>query len=172
MPNNNQAKSTDATSSTLNHIKTIASGLFSKLRGFLRGMRFWKMALLCFGFRCFVMYPLGPILALFVGTLWCVENLDTVRRFFQAIRGKLHGDTKDTITSSLWYENGGREQIDALVLQLSDQGEHFCNLAEKINLPSQSHWLAIETALNGQGIQTQVSYDAFYIAWELLGEQE
>ena len=138
MPNTKPAQSTESAAKLLSSIKTTALGLFSKLRKFLQGMGFWKMALLCFLFRCFMLRPLGAVLALVVGTLWCIENMDTVRRFFRVAREKVQSGTKSSITSSLWYENGGREKIEHEILQMTSKGEHFCNLAGCVQLPPQS----------------------------------
>jgi hypothetical protein len=172
MPNTKEARSTESTANAFDNIKTATLGLFSKLRRALQGMGFWKMALLCFVFRYFVLRPLGAVLALLTGTLWCIENTDTVRRFFHMIHSKVQGGTNTDVTSSLWYENGGREKIEQEIQRVTSQEERFCNLAECIHLPPASHWPAIARSLSSQGIQTQVSGDAFYIALEPSGKQE
>jgi len=163
--NNNTAQK-EAAANTVEAAKSTAANLFRKLRTVLRGLSFWTMALLCLGLRCFVKYPLGPLLALVVGTVWCVENMESVRRFFRVVQGKVTGHAKGCESSSLWYEHGGREQIGELIAALSAKGKCFCNLAEEIKMPPQSHWFAIGKALGEQGVKTQISGDAFFIAWE------
>lgn len=162
---NNTAQK-EAVTNTVETAKNTAAGLFRKLRIFLRGLSFWTMSLICLGLRCFVKYPLGPLLALVVGTVWCIENMDSVRRFFRVVQGKMSGCARGCESSSLWYDHGGREQIGELIATLTGKGKYFCNLAEEIKMPPQSHWDIIGKALNEQGVKTQISKDAFFIAWE------
>lgn len=163
----------ESASNTMQDAKAFGCGLFNKLRQRLHGMKFWLMALICLAFRCFVLYPFGQLCALVIGTVWCYENWTTVRRFFQSIGGKAAGVAREVSSdsTSLWYEQEGEKLIENLISTLSRKNISYCNLAEQIKLPPESHWHAISVALNKKGIRTQVSRDAFFIAWNLTGAQ-
>ncbi len=48
-------------------------------------LSFWRMAFIAFLLRLFIVYPIGPLLALLTGIVWCVGNVDRILSFTQAI---------------------------------------------------------------------------------------
>lgn len=151
-------------------MQNVTSTLLStlrKARDITVAAPFWLMAFIAFLLRLLVVYPLGALLALSMGVVWCWGNMPRVRAFTQNIRGRFASWSGGYEQKSLWYDNAGQKQITALVERLSAQGISYCDLAAEINLPPISHWYAIRRELNRLEILTQISGGAFYIAWKL-----
>lgn len=135
-------------------------------------MPFWLMALLCFGMRIFVKQPLGALLVIVVGSIWAFKNISVIRVFLVSFRNRMIVNLRGYEKESLWFENGGRERIKALIVQLSAKGICFCNLSEAIgDLPPVSHWYAISSGLEVIGVTAQISGDTFYISWKVQTQQ-
>lgn len=151
-------------------MQSITSTLLSmlrKARNIIAAAPFWLMAFVAFLLRLFVVRPLGALLALSMGVVWCWGNMPRVRKFTRNISGRFAAWSGGYEQKSLWYDNVGRNQIAALIERLSAQGIGYCDLAGTISLPPVSHWHAISRELNRLDIRTQISGGAFYIAWKL-----
>lgn len=131
-------------------------------------LSFWGVASLCLLLRIFVVHPMGAVCALAVGCVWAYQNISPLKCFFSELFDKLARLVGGYDKTSLWFEHGGRDTIEALVALLSVQGVNYSNLVEQIeDFPEQSHWYAISNALREMGILTQLSHNAFYITWHL-----
>lgn len=49
---------------------------------------FWLMAFVAFLLRIFVVQPLGAVLALVIGTVWCWGNLAGIHKFARKVVGR------------------------------------------------------------------------------------
>lgn len=147
-----------------------ASTLLSALRqarDITAAAPFWFMALIAFLLRLVVIRPLGAILALSMGAVWCWGNMPRIKVLVQKARSWFTAWSAGYEQKSLWYDSVGRNQIATLIQKLSAQGISYCDLATEISLPQKSHWYAISQGLNKMDVITQISDSAFYIAWKL-----
>jgi len=58
-------------------MQIVVGTLFSIMRWLYNwtvGMSFWRMAFIAFLLRMFAVFPIGPLLALVMGTIWCIGN--------------------------------------------------------------------------------------------------
>lgn len=143
---------------------------FKKLVTVIGTMRFWHVAGLCFLFRVFVTYPVGALLALITGTIWGVSNLGMLKQKASALQCNMAAWTNEG-TESLWFKHEGRQQILALIDQLSAQRTFHCNLTQHISMPPKAQWNAIRNGLYNMGIVSQIAGDSFYITWHVPGQQ-
>ena len=51
-------------------------------------LSFWRMAFIAFLLRIFVVYPIGPLLALLMGVVWCIGNVDRIVSFTRTARDR------------------------------------------------------------------------------------
>ncbi len=51
-------------------------------------LSFWRMAFIAFLLRIFVVYPIGPLLALLMGVVWCIGNVDRIVNFTRTARDR------------------------------------------------------------------------------------
>ncbi len=51
-------------------------------------MSFWRMAFIAFLLRLFVVSPLGPLLALLMGNVWCVGNIGRILDFLRSAHSR------------------------------------------------------------------------------------
>jgi hypothetical protein len=71
--------------------KAIIEALFS---GILHACKmtvtisFWRMAFIAFLLRVFVVRPFGPLLALTMGVVWCVGNVDRIISFMRTVHNR------------------------------------------------------------------------------------
>jgi hypothetical protein len=56
---------------------------------FTVAMSFWRMAFVAFLLRVFVRFPIGPLLALLMGLVWCVGNVDRIVGFARSVRSRI-----------------------------------------------------------------------------------
>ena len=59
------------------------------VRNLIIFMPFWTMAFVTFLMRLFVAQPIGALLALTVGTVWCFGNAGRIREFAQSVHRRL-----------------------------------------------------------------------------------
>jgi len=150
--------------------KALWKARFKKLVTLIGTMRFWHVAGLCFLFRVFVTYPIGTLLALVTGTIWGVSNLGMLRQKASTLQCNMAAWTNES-AESLWFKHEGRQQILALINQLSAQGTSYCNLTSHLSMPPKAQWNAIRNGLHDMGIVSQIAGDSFYITWHLPGQQ-
>ncbi len=53
-------------------------------------LSFWRMAFIAFLLRFFIVYPIGPLLALSMGVVWCVGNVDRILSSTQTMRDRFN----------------------------------------------------------------------------------
>ena len=133
---------------------------------------FWGMAFAAFLMRLLILPPIGALLALMVGIIWCWGNMPLIQNFLKKIRKNYTVWRRGYEQKSLWFDNVGRKQIVALIDRLSANEISYCDLVAEIKMPHASHWYAISCELNKLGILTQISYNAFYIAWKLPAAED
>ena len=51
-------------------------------------LSFWRMAFIAFLLRILVVYPIGPLLALLMGVVWCIGNVDRIVNFTRTARDR------------------------------------------------------------------------------------
>jgi len=151
----------------MQNVKDTLLSMLRKARDMIAAAPFWLMAFIAFLLRLVVVWPLGALLALSMGVVWCWGNMPRVREFMRNVRSRFTAWSGGYEQKSLWYDNVGRNQITALIERLSAQGVSYCDLAVEISLPPVSHWYSISRELNRLDILTQISGGAFCIAWKL-----
>jgi hypothetical protein len=59
------------------------------LRDLTISASFWKMAFVAFLLRLFVAQPFGALLALIMGTVWCIGNWGGIQNFARSVHKRL-----------------------------------------------------------------------------------
>ena len=155
-------------------MKTVTDTLLSAIRQvhiMIVAAPFWLMAFVALLMRLFMIPPVGALLALTMGVIWCLGNMPRVDEFCRNIRNRYTAWRRGYEQKSLWFDNVGRDQIIDLMDRLSASEVCYCDLAAEINMPPASHWYAISRELNKMGVLTQISPKAFYVAWKLPYEE-
>ena len=96
---------------------------------------FWEMALLAFLFRLLVVPPFGAVLALATGSLWLYRNFAAVRESAKnalVSLTELSEEEQEEYEASLWFRESGRDEIQAVIGDLSNHKINTCDLVQQI----------------------------------------
>ena len=132
---------------------------------------FWEMAFLAFLLRLLVAPPLGAALALAVSGLWLYRNFAAVKGAVTkalAALTELSEEEQEEYEASLWFRQVGRDEIQAVIGELSNHKINTCDLVQQIeDFPPEDQWDALKKEVRGLQVLPQTTEYAFYITWAL-----
>ena len=132
---------------------------------------FWEMALLALLLRLLVTPPFGAALALAAGSLWLYRNFAAVKGAAKnalAYLIELSEEEQEEYEVSLWFRGSGRDEIQAVIGELSNHKINTCDLVQRIeDFPPEDQWDAFKKEVRGLQVLPQTTEYAFYITWAL-----
>ena len=132
---------------------------------------FWEMAFLAFLLRLLVTPPFGAALALAAGSLWLYRNFAAVKGAAKnalAYLIELSEEEQEEYEASLWFLGSGRDEIQAVIGELSNHKINTCELVQRIeDFPPEDQWDALKKEVRGLQVLPQTTEYAFYITWAL-----
>ena len=96
---------------------------------------FWEIAFLTFLLRLLVTPPFGAALALAAGSLWFYRNFATIEKSAKnalAYLIELSEEEQEEYEASLWFRGSGRDEIQAVIGELSNHKINACDLVQQI----------------------------------------
>lgn len=132
---------------------------------------FWEMAFLAFLLRLLVTPPFGAALALAAGSLWLYRNFAAVKGAAKnalAYLIELSEEEQEEYEASLWFRGSGRDEIQAVIGELSNHKINACDLVQQIeDFPPEDQWDALKKEVRSLQVLPQTTDTAFYITWAL-----
>lgn len=132
---------------------------------------FWEMALLALLLRLLVTPPFGAALALAAGSLWFYRNFATIEKSAKnalAYLIELSEEEQEEYEASLWFRGSGRDEIQAVIGELSNHKINTCDLVQQIeDFPPEDQWDALKKEVRGLQVLPQTTEYTFYITWAL-----
>ena len=132
---------------------------------------FWEMAFLAFLLRLLVTPPFGAALALAAGSLWLYRNFAAVKGAAKnalAYLIELSEEEQEEYEASLWFRGSGRDEIQAVIGELSNHKINTCDLVQQIeDFPLEDQWDALKKEVRSLQVLPQTTDTAFYITWAL-----
>ena len=132
---------------------------------------FWEMAFLAFLLRLLVTPPFGAALALAAGSLWLYRNFAAVKGSAKnalAYLIELSEEEQEEYEASLWFRGSGRDEIQAVIGELSNHKINTCDLVQQIeDFPLEDQWDALKKEVRSLQVLPQTTDTAFYITWAL-----
>ena len=132
---------------------------------------FWEMAFLAFLLRLLVAPPLGAALALAVSGLWLYRNFAAVKESAKnalASLTELSDEEQEEYEASLWFRQVGRDEIQAVIGELTNHKINTCDLVQQIeDFPPEDQWDALKKEVRSLQVLPQTTEYAFYITWAL-----
>ena len=132
---------------------------------------FWEMAFLTFLLRLLVTPPFGAALALAAGSLWFYRNFATIEKSAKnalAYLIELSEEEQEEYEASLWFRGSGRDEIQAVIGELSNHKINTCDLVQQIeDFPPEDQWDALKKEVRSLQVLPQTTEYAFYITWAL-----
>ena len=132
---------------------------------------FWEVALLALLLRLLVAPPFGAVLALATGSLWLYRNFAAVKKSAKdalASLTELSEEEQGEYEASLWFRETGRDEIQAVIGELSNHKINTCDLVQQIeDFPPEELWDALKKEVRSLQVLPQTTEYAFYITWAL-----
>ena len=132
---------------------------------------FWEIAFLTFLLRLLVTPPFGAALALAAGSLWFYRNFATIEKSAKnalAYLIELSEEEQEEYEASLWFRGSGRDEIQAVIGELSNHKINTCDLVQQIeDFPPEDQWDALKKEVRSLQVLPQTTEYAFYITWAL-----
>ena len=103
---------------------------------------FWEMAFLALLLRLLVAPPFGAMLALATGSLWLYRNFAAVKESAKnalASLTELSEEEQGEYEASLWFRETGRDEIQAVIGELSNHKINTCDLVQQIEEIGRAH---------------------------------